>query len=123
MVSGLWQMQTGGSAGEAQAAAGKAASKAARMLLRVKELEDRLDKLTLICMGMWSFLAESNKVTEEDLIKRVTQIDLEDGVADGKVTKQVARCDRCDRVMSPRHKRCIYCGTERLTLSAFDKLA
>ena len=122
MLSGLWYMRAVRTAGEASSTAGKAASKASRTSLRVKELEDRLDKLTLICMGMWSLLAESNKVTEEDLIKRVTQIDLEDGVADGKVTKQVARCDRCDRIMSPRHKRCIYCGTERLTLSAFDKL-
>ncbi|MHC4140724.1 MAG: hypothetical protein ACYSUF_02195 [Planctomycetota bacterium] len=45
-----------------------------------------------------------------------------DGVADGKITHQVCRCGRCDRPMSSRHTRCIYCGSEQLVASAFDSV-
>jgi hypothetical protein len=55
-------------------------------------------------------------------VERVKEIDLMDGVADGKITHQVCRCGRCDRPMSSRHTRCIYCGSEQLVASAFDSV-
>lgn len=89
---------------------------------RIAELEDRLDRLTLVCLAMWTLVQEETKLTEQDLIERVKRIDLMDGTADGKVTPQIAKCSKCGRPMSPRHKRCIYCGEARLVLSAFDTL-
>jgi hypothetical protein len=84
------------------------------------DLERRLDKLTLISMAMWSFLKEKSKLTEEDLLERVKTIDLMDGSADGKLKRQIAQCPSCNRVMSPRHMKCLYCGGERLNLTGFD---
>ena len=59
---------------------------------------------------------------EEDLLQRVRDIDVMDGVEDGRITPQIAKCSQCERVMSPRHKKCIYCGTKRLVLGAFDTI-
>ena len=73
-----------------------------------RRLEDRLERLALICMGMWSLLQSTT--------------DLMDGVVDGKITHQVCRCGRCDRPMSSRHNRCIYCGSEQLVACAFDSV-
>jgi hypothetical protein len=83
-------------------------------------LEDRLDRLALICMAMWTLLQSETSLTEEDLLARVREIDLMDGSDDGRITRKVARCSRCDRPMSSRHTRCIYCGSEQLTASVFD---
>jgi len=83
-------------------------------------IEKRLDKLTLICMALWSLLSEKVQLSEEDLMERVKTIDLMDGEADGKLKRQVAKCSQCGRVMSPRHSRCLYCGADRLQLTAFD---
>jgi ribosomal protein S27AE len=47
---------------------------------------------------------------------------LADGVEDGKITRMIQQCPRCQRVMSPRHKRCLYCGYAELQQSAFEKL-
>lgn len=88
----------------------------------LRYLEDRVDRLSLICMAMWSLLQDKTKVTEEDLMERVKVIDLMDGKEDGKATKTVSRCTRCDRPMNVRHKKCIYCGNEKLISSAFDAL-
>ena len=83
-------------------------------------LPQRLDRLVLANMALWSLLQEKTGLTEQDLLDRVQQIDLADGQADGKARKPPAKCGECDRMMSPRHKRCLYCGAERLYYSAFD---
>ncbi len=85
-------------------------------------IEDRLDRLSLICMAMWTLVQAETDLTEEDLLQRVREIDLMDGVADGRITRQVTRCGRCDRPMSSRHTRCIYCGSEQLVATAFDTI-
>ncbi|HUU21809.1 MAG TPA: hypothetical protein VM389_04655 [Phycisphaerae bacterium] len=83
-------------------------------------VEQRMDKLVLVCMAMWSLLKERAGLSEEDLLQRVGEIDMMDGQADGKSLKQVAKCPQCGRTMSPRHSRCLYCGATDLTYTAFD---
>ena len=107
---------------EASMEARNATSKAREAQSSAQDLERRLDKLTLIAMAMWSFLSEKTGVTEEQLIERVKQIDLMDGVADGKLKRQVAKCAACGRIMSPRHTKCLYCGAEKLHITAFDEV-
>ncbi|MDP7637385.1 MAG: hypothetical protein QF577_07540, partial [Phycisphaerae bacterium] len=79
--------------------------------------------LTLICMALWSLLRERTDLAEDDLMERVKQIDLSDGRSDGKVRrKPIVRCPRCNRVMSQKHSRCLYCGAEDLEATAFDSV-
>jgi len=111
----------GGVSADAAISAARSASRAEAAEREVEQLNDRLDKLTLVCMAMWSLLREVSDLREEDLMQRVREIDLRDGVPDGKVTRRIARCPRCNRVMSPRHKKCLYCGSPRLDLTAFDQ--
>ncbi len=101
---------------DAAVSAARSASRAEAAEREVEHLNDRLDKLTLVCMAMWSLLREAG-----DLTQRVKEIDLRDGVPDGKVTRRIARCPKCNRVMSPRHKKCLYCGSPRLDVTAFDQ--
>ncbi len=114
----FWEYSGGGYAGGGSRSGGSGVESSAKIDI----LEDRIDRLMLTCMAMWSLIQEETKLSEEDLLERIKAIDLMDGVADGKVTRQVAKCGKCDRPMSPRHARCIYCGHERLVMSAFDTL-
>ena len=98
------------------------ASQAREAQSAVLDLERRLSKLTLISMALWSLLSEKVRLTEEDLMERVKTIDLMDGEADGKLKREVAKCGNCGRVMSPRHPRCLYCGADRLHITAFDEV-
>ncbi len=102
------------------AMSGVAAGGSERAVNEVSHLADRLDRLVLVNMAMWSLLQEKTGLTEQDLMDRVQQVDLADGQLDGKARKPLAKCPDCDRVMSPRHKRCLYCGADRLDYSAFD---
>ena len=86
----------------------------------IRMLEDRLERLNLVCMAMWSLLQERGKLTEADLIDRVRALDHIDGSPDGKLTRTVSKCAACDRTLGPRQERCMYCGKERAVSSAFD---
>ncbi len=107
---------------QADASASRSRNAADRADRSVRSLEDKLDKLTLVCLAMWSLMQDKTGVTEDELLERLKMLDLMDGVADGKATRIVAKCPKCNRTMSPRHKKCLYCGYSHLVQSAFDAI-
>ena len=120
MLYGLLALHQARAARDAQMDAARGTARADVARVDVKLLQDRLDKLTLVCMAMWELLRDRAQLSEAELMEKVKEIDLRDGVPDGKVTEKVAQCPKCNRVMSPRHKRCMYCGAARLNVTAFD---
>ena len=99
------------------------ARKAARSLQDFEmSLGENFDRLTLICRAMWELMREQNNLTEEDLLKKVKEIDLLDGVLDAKLRNPPKKCSKCGRTVSKRHMRCIYCGAEALMNTAFDSI-
>ena len=105
-------------AGRATARSKAGASKAQRY---IANLEERVDKLLLVNMAVWELLKERTSLTEDDLQAKVHEIDMRDGVADSKVTQQIMKCHKCNRTMSPKHHKCLYCGAEELQSEAYDK--
>ena len=102
--------------------ASRSSSKATDANIRSRRLETRIDRLTMICNAMWLLLKEHTDLTEEDLFQKVEDVDLRDGVLDGKVAKETTTCVNCGRVMSARHSQCLYCGNPRPVESAFDEV-
>jgi hypothetical protein len=80
----------------------------------------QLDKLGLVCQAMWSLIQEKTNLTERDLLERVTELDLKDGVLDGKYAKPPVDCPKCGAKMSRKFNRCLFCGQEYSDGSAFD---
>ncbi len=103
-----------------QAAAASSAAGAARR--DVTHLEDRFERLSLICMAMWSLIQDKTNLTETDLMERVHMLDLMDGSVDGKATRGITKCHKCARTLNARHLKCLYCGAEKPAGSAFDRL-
>ena len=91
-------------------------------ITRLNELDERIDKLALVNMAMWQLIQEKTSLTELDLLEKVQEMDLKDGVPDGKVTRTVRRCRKCNRVMHNRHNHCLYCGAPEMITSAFDTI-
>ena len=87
---------------------------------KIERVEERLEKLLLVNMAMWELIQECTNLTEEDLACKIREIDLRDGVEDGKKTSVVKLCPKCNRTMSPKHSRCLYCGAEDLAATTFD---
>jgi hypothetical protein len=80
---------------------------------RVAALEDRFEKLLMVCQAQWALLQQETDLTEEQLNEKIREIDLSDGLLDGKVRVSVVECGQCGRKLGQRHPRCLYCGAPR----------
>ena len=70
-----------------------------------------IERLLMITEALWQILKEQHGYTDAELFRRVTEIDLRDGRADGRVAPSPPRkCPHCDRVMVKNRPLCIFCG-------------
>ncbi len=84
-------------------------------------LERRLEKLSLVCQALWTLVRDRTGVTEDDLAKRVQEVDLSDGKLDGRVGGAVD-CPSCKRRYARSRDRCLYCETPRKGGSSFEAI-
>ena len=90
-----------------------ASSKASDAQSKIQMLKYDVEKLLMITEALWGILKDEHGFDEEELIRRVQEIDLRDGVLDGKVKSSgPARCPDCDRPLIGKRPICLYCGTE-----------
>ncbi len=94
---------------QAQRASEAARKKAESVNDRFWEMEERLNRSLLALEALGTLLQDKLNVTDEELKKRITEIDLRDGKLDGKSRKTAATCSKCSRANSPRFGKCIYC--------------
>jgi hypothetical protein len=81
----------------------------------------RIDRLELLCKGLVELVISKSLVTPAELSVVMQQLDLADGVEDGRISSVVRdsspRCTQCQRFLNPQRTACIYCG------AAIDKAA
>jgi hypothetical protein len=80
------------------------------------DLEDKVNRLALICRAMLELLPG---LTEDQLKAKIQEIDQRDGQVDGRVTPRAKKCPKCDATMSPRFGRCLFCGHQDEAASPF----
>lgn len=76
----------------------------------VRRLEMNLGKTLMICEALWELLRDKTKLTQDDLYKKLYEIDMRDGTLDGQNQVRVRDCPSCRRPVSGRHGHCLYCG-------------
>lgn len=107
----FWELHQQRRIGEIQSDARNAEGKARDLGYQVNVLQQSIEKLALVNAAMWSLLQEKAHLKDEDLANRMQQIDMMDGVADGRISPQKAMlCAKCQRTLSRTHERCMYCG-------------
>src|SRR5262245_9966616 len=74
-----------------------------------KHLVDKVEFLALVSRALFELLEETTGVSEDRLRAKITEIDLRDGQADGRMTRKAKKCPKCDAMMSPRFGRCLFC--------------
>lgn len=57
---------------------------------RIQELENEVAQLTIVIEAMLEHFCDSGATSREQLAARIARIDLRDGIADGKITKEEA---------------------------------
>jgi len=70
-----------------------------------------VERLLMVTEALWMILKEQLGYTDDELYRRVAEIDMRDGKLDGKVAKtQPATCPHCNRTIIGRRPTCLYCG-------------
>lgn len=90
--------------------------KATRLAFDVRMKNDVIiadvEKLFLIAKALWVLLKEEHGYTDESLLQKIKEIDLEDGKLDGKISKvEPPNCPKCGHKVIGKHPVCLYCGT------------
>lgn len=82
---------------------------------QVQAVAARVDQLELLCSALVELLVAKGVTTSAELRVLMQQVDLSDGVEDGRVSKnareQSPRCACCQRFLNPAREACVYCGT------------
>jgi hypothetical protein len=102
--SGLSNLGTSLEAGQARADAKEAQTS-------VELMRHDIDRLLMVTEALWLFIKTQHNYTDEDLVKLITEIDMRDGMLDGKSAKTgPVLCPGCNRANSGKRPVCIYCG-------------
>lgn len=80
-----------------------------------------VERLLMITESLWTILKEQHGFDDNELIRRVAEIDLRDGKLDGKLAKEPpTNCPHCNRPMIKRRPYCMYCG-KPVAVNPFDR--
>lgn len=119
----FWEIPIYAATASAERKATSSEHQAQKASREVRQLEARVEKLTMVAAAMWTLLKKQNPHLEDaHLAKAVEEIDLTDGRLDGRVRHDMRDCPSCHRPIAPRHERCIYCGQEVERLGAFGEM-
>ncbi|HQA57766.1 MAG TPA: hypothetical protein PK033_07800 [Acetivibrio sp.] len=72
---------------------------------------DPIERQMIISEAIWELLKEKTGLTDNDLVRKVREIDLRDGVLDGRARSGPPKaCPKCGKNMDKGSSTCIYCG-------------
>ncbi|HOE65478.1 MAG TPA: hypothetical protein PLO62_03040 [Candidatus Hydrogenedentes bacterium] len=108
-MGGIWYAGSGSTPNTTDT---QARSQTASLEQRMRVLEQTIGRLQLLNQALWELLRERAKLTDRQLEEKALEIDLRDGVQDGRMTAMAVECPVCHRVSSSRHSRCLYCDVE-----------
>ncbi len=82
-------------------------------------IDQRIDRLTLLCEAMWELMRQTTGLTDEHLAHKVAQLDATDGRTDLKRAKTSTACG-CGAMVPAKSMMCQFCGAPAPARSAFD---
>lgn len=109
----LWNAHQQNRIGAAEAALSATAQTQDSLRKQLGSVLERLDHTNLVLLALWELVGERLGLTVEQLRAKVAEIDLRDGVQDGRYSGSAGRCGGCNREIPPWRQRCLYCGQTR----------
>lgn len=107
----IWNIQQEGRIAEARTDASDAKNEVSRYKESITELEFSLNRMALASQALWELLRQKVGLTEAELLAKISEVDLRDGVQDQRMAPRLSTCPKCGKTVNTRSSRCIYCGS------------
>lgn len=82
----FWDLLQQAQINSSQKSADNADLKASIAQVNIQHLESQVQTLALANQAMWELLSKQIGITEKDLLNKMSEIDMRDGVLDGKLS-------------------------------------
>lgn len=107
----FWELFQDSKISKASAQADDAVARSHDSAAHIAALSRKVERLALVCQGMWSLVREHTSLSEADLAERVTQ--LQGGsLRTGTLAPETRRCPHCATVLQSTAWQCYRCGRE-----------
>jgi len=106
----IWDVYQQSKIANAERSADRAEAKVDRYADDIAGIKRHVERLSLACQAMWELLRDHSDLTEEDIKKKILEIDSRDGHADGKISTQSLNCDSCGKATNSKRAACVMCG-------------
>lgn len=90
-----------------------------RQRTELESLEDEIAHLRLITESLWELVSEVTGITNEQLVQRINEVDMDDGKLDGRKEHPPADCRTCHSKIPHNMSVCTYCGEPAPARSPF----
>src|ERR1039457_5312805 len=74
------------------------------------DLNSRVERLVLVTQALSELLAERAGVSDADVLAKIDEIDMRDGVRDGRAGGRARLCPKCGHPSPGPRTACLYCG-------------
>jgi hypothetical protein len=85
-------------------------SRVSHVSLDLHFLSRTVEKMAITNAALIEILTEHIGITEGEILNKILEIDMRDGVQDGKITNTPKTCKACARVLPAKRRVCLYCG-------------
>jgi len=87
----------------------------------VQSLRGDVERLYLIAEALWRILKDKHGLDDQEIVRQIATIDLEDGKLDGRKAKNPPQpCPKCGRILTRQRNKCLFCG-EYVALDPFAR--
>jgi len=74
------------------------------------DLRRQIDKIALVNQALYELLRGRTGITDEDLRRKIREVDMRDGSEDGNIQASPLRCPKCSGVVTVGALFCQTCG-------------
>src|SRR5687767_9672467 len=87
----------------------------------INQLRADVERLYFITEALWRILREKQGLDDQEIIRQIAAIDMEDGQLDGRKAPQPPQpCPKCGRNLTKQRLKCMYCG-EFIAVNPFER--
>lgn len=106
----IWEAYQQGKITNAERTADRAQAKADRYADDINRMQRHVERISLACQAMWELLRDHSDLSEEDIERKILEIDGRDGKVDGKMSMQTLDCPSCGKPTNSKRDCCVMCG-------------